>query len=355
MKLKKLMAVGLAATMVMGSSVVAFADEPANTGNTTGTGTVEGVVNKDVFSFVLPTINVGTSPLTFTLDPQGLIAESMANSAGKADYTGKTFETDATLFFANDKSAGAANDYSSKSDKLKITNKGTVKADVTLKASVSDNEGISLSSDKTFADDTTASMYLAVIDTADNTAGVPITDNGATISATLDAVDASNYEVKYDTGESKYKYELKTGVKDTEFKTYEFQIEGACNAKGDWSDLTTVAPKLDLVWSIEEHKDTKAPSIATTSYTMVEGTATEVNVNLGGGDLAATGISKITYTNSSGAERELATANYSLSGNKLTFTSTYIDSVINAGVTSRAYTIYFNDSANTSVVINLNK
>ena len=347
MKLKKLMVAGLVATMVMGSSVVAFAEEPANTGNTTGTGVVEGVVNKDVFSFVLPTINGGTSPLTFTLDPQGLIAESMANNAGKADYTGKTFETDATLFFANDKSAGAADDYSSKSDKLKITNKGTVKADVTLKASVSDNDGISLSSDKTFADDTTASMYLAVIDTADNTAGVPITDNGAVVAATLDAVDASNYEVKYDTADNAYKYELKAGVQDTEFKTYEFQLEGACNANGDWSDLTAATPKVDLVWSIEEHSDAKAPSIATKSYTLTKDTELAVNVNLGAGDLAATKV--VSVKNGSSA---LPSDSWSYNSGVLTFTAARVNTLVNAKV-KRTYTIVFDDAAGTTVDIEL--
>lgn len=95
------------------------------------------------------------------------------------------------------------------------------------------------------------------------------------------------------------------------------------------------------------------PSIANTTYKMTSGKAIEVAVNLGSGNLAATNISSITYKNSSGLDKTLDTANYTFENGKLTFTSAYVDSVLSAGVTSRAYTITFNDNAGTSIPVTL--
>ena len=53
-----------------------------------------------------------------------------------------------------------------------------------------------------------------------------------------------------------------------------------------------------------------APSIATKTYPLTRGQNTEITVDLGLGTLAATGISSITYLNSTGAEKTLDSANY---------------------------------------------
>lgn len=99
----------------------------------------------------------------------------------------------------------------------------------------------------------------------------------------------------------------------------------------------------------------KAPSIATKSYTMSAGTALTVTVDLGGADLAATGIESITYLSPSGASKTVASADYSLSGTTLTFTANHIDSVLEANVTTRDYVITFNDTAKTKVTITVAK
>ena len=91
MNFKKLLAVGLAATMVLGSSVTAFADE----GSGTGSGKLEGSVSTEVFSVVLPVVAEDGSTLAFTLDPEGLIAKT-----SQAAYSGATFG-EGTLFFKN--------------------------------------------------------------------------------------------------------------------------------------------------------------------------------------------------------------------------------------------------------------
>lgn len=96
------------------------------------------------------------------------------------------------------------------------------------------------------------------------------------------------------------------------------------------------------------------PSIATTSYSIVKNQAVPITVNLGSGDLGATGIQSITYVNSAGMDTTLAPANYTLTGGTLIFNASFITNLINGGISSRGYTIIFNDIAKTQKKISLN-
>ena len=80
---------------------------------------------EDTVSIELPTIEE-PSPFDFILDPQRLITETDG-----AKYGSSTFETGATLFFEN---VDGDYDFSSRSDMLTITNKGTVPVEVTVTA-----------------------------------------------------------------------------------------------------------------------------------------------------------------------------------------------------------------------------
>lgn len=99
--------------------------------------------------------------------------------------------------------------------------------------------------------------------------------------------------------------------------------------------------------------DNALPSIPTTSYTMISGQPVVVDINLGSGNLGASGISSITFNNKAGALTTLAANGYSLTGEKLIFTATHITNVLNGGITSRDYNIIFNDNAKTCVTITL--
>ena len=89
---KKIAALGLAFTMVIGSTVTAFASDPApdpdvtanmaSAKEITGTGT-EDYVNKNVMKVTLPTEDRMNAIFDYRLDPQGLIAKSK-NYAGTA-------------------------------------------------------------------------------------------------------------------------------------------------------------------------------------------------------------------------------------------------------------------------------
>lgn len=243
---KKVLAAGLAVSMVMGSSVVALADDVD--GGTSGTGGLEGTVSTDVFSVVLPSVpETGDTTFNYILDPEGLIAK-----AGSDKYTDKTFEENATLFFQNT-AEGAVKDYSSTSDALTVINKSSSDVTVEVKATVASIDGITMTGDKTFADDTKTSLYLALKDASKETAITA--EGGATLTSTIDAAAEDAYEVKWNATDSKYENVLTDAAKAddyTGFAKYTFQMTGACNAAGDWSDLTDTAPVVNVVWSVKD-------------------------------------------------------------------------------------------------------
>lgn len=270
MKIKKLLALGMAATMMLSSSVVALAES----GTGTGAGKVEGVVDTEVFSVVLPTTNETT--LKFILDPQGLI-----KATSSAAYSGATFG-EGTLFFQN---AGDSISYSNTSDVLTVTNKSSVKADITVTAKITGNDNIALSSDDTFADDTTASMYMALVHGSDKKAIA--TSDGVELTATMDAATEGSYEYSYNSSASKYEYKLKDDVEDTAFAKYEFKLTGACNAKGDWTGLAEAAPSVEVTWNIVKHVDNAAPTFSAGSEVGV------INYTKGAGDDGLESITSI--------------------------------------------------------------
>ncbi len=336
MKFKKIMATTLSMAMIIGSSMSVLAEEAATSGETTGTGEVEGYVTTDVFSFILPTDT--NNAFNFILDPQGLIA-----ATEQAAYSGKTFEDGATLFFAN--SDGDTN-YSSASDEFTITNKSSMAIDVSVNATLTGIDGITMASSDAFtADDTTASMYLALVSGETENA---LTSSGASLTGTIDATDESAFEYTYADGA--YSYGLKADTSEITFGTYTFNMVGACNQYGDWSELTEAAPTVGVVWSVAEHVDNAAPSIATKEYELTADTPVTVNMSFGAGELAATGVASVSYT-LSGSTGSLAGL-YTIEGNILTIDAAAVNAIISANATATV-TVVFDDTASTSVDLTL--
>ena len=73
---KRFLAVSLAATMVMGSSVTVFAADEG--GSTSGSGSVDIVEATDIFQVELPTVPENDTTFNYILDPTGVIAETDA-------------------------------------------------------------------------------------------------------------------------------------------------------------------------------------------------------------------------------------------------------------------------------------
>ncbi len=269
MNAKKVLAMVLATTMVVGSSMTVLAE--SSEGTTAGTGAVEGYVDTDVFQVVLPT----ETSFSFIIDPQGLIAATTA-----AAYSGSTFESGATLFFAN---TDGTYDYSSTSDTYTITNKSSVDVDVTVAATLTDYDGIEVSDSSTFASSNPA-IYLALV-SGDTTTAIAESDDkaSATLTGSADEAPDGAYSITY--SEGKYSYTLDT-ANEYDFDTYTFNLIGASNANADWSDLTEAAPTVSVTWTVTEHVD--APTFTATS--------TGLTYTTGSGDAALESITSIMLT-----------------------------------------------------------
>lgn len=315
-KFNKLLAAMLAGTMVLGMSTTAFAadGDPVETGNTTGTGEFEGHVDKNVLSVQLPTSPAATT-FAYTMDPEGLIAATEGAKDKEA-----SFETGATVYFLS-----APKTYTKDSAKLKVVNKGTVDADVTVKAETTANTKVAMATSDTFTG-TNAELYMGLTVANKNAVAVKATGDATPASVVVGVKGApDNYEVKYDEATKKYSYVAKTGLNDTAWNSFEFGLTGACNPKGDYSAEDLAAADVTVTWSYVKHADGTEmlpenktsdadPSITSAkSVAVVKGDDTEFTVSLGSGAKEATGIASVVW----GDVDLLESGEVTFSGNKL--------------------------------------
>ncbi|WP_026513729.1 hypothetical protein [Butyrivibrio sp. LB2008] len=337
-KTKKMMAVALSATMVLASSLTAFAEEPVKTGNTEGAGTSEGHVEKELLNVVLPTIAEGATPFSYTMDPERLV-----QATNKAAHEGKTFpdkDSDKGVYFL-----AAADTYANTSETLTVTNKSSCAIDLTVKVQAVASAGgkdIGLATDdETLTDGDKPLLYLG-LNVGDETTVVSGTEQ--TVTNKIEGV-AENFEVAVDDG-GDYVYQQKSGAADNSWKKIDLNMEGAVGELPITSETT--APTVKVTWSWDKAATDAAPSIATTSYTLVADTPVAINVNLGAGNLAATSVTAL----KSGTQA-LPSDAWSYSNGVLTITAARVNTLVNAKVT-RTYTVVFNDEAKTTVDITLN-
>jgi len=330
---KKILAAALAATMVFGSSISVFADDPVTSGGSDGAGKSEGHLEKKVINVDLPTIAEGATPFSYTMDPERLIS---ATSGAK--HSGATFpaaEGDTGVYFLT-----AANTYANKSNTLTVTNKSSCDVTLSVKVKTTASDGgkdIALAESSTVATTGDPNLYL----------GLKVGDETTVVSATEQTITANiagipgNFETKVDNGA--YAYAAKSDA--TGWKTIDISMEGAVSNLPIAADAT--APTVNVTWSYAEAPTDAAPSIATTSATQsADGQDVTFAVNLGAGTLAATSISGITFVKN-GDTRTLDTAFYSFANGTLTFKAEHVDALTAA----REYTVKFNDSANTTVQV----
>lgn len=247
-KFRKMLAIMLAASMILGMGVTAFADGSgdasgdAGSGGTTGTGTFEGHVDQEKLEVTLPTDTSGTT-FNYKMDPEGLIAATEA-----AKYSGKSFEEGKNVFFQS-----ATDTWTAESAKLKVMNTGTVAADVTVKAQTADNDKVAMADSATFAaDDKAAKLYLGLKAATKEVAVKSATAGGATVVLGLSG-NADNYEIK--SGATGYEFAKKTGVQDSQWNSFEFSLIGACNPNGDYSASGLAASNVTLTWSYKKRAD----------------------------------------------------------------------------------------------------
>lgn len=356
MKLKKFLVAALTVTMIMGSSSMAFAAQVEQGGDGSGSGGLDVVEQTDIFKVELPT--AGTA-FNYILDPTGVIAETDA-----AKYEGKAFEPGKTLYFYNrevtEADAAKQYNYTDTSNKLKVENKST--GDVTIKVNAkltNATEVTMANAENALATATDPQIFLQLTGDTKSEAitaaadGVEISDD---IAATPDA-----YKTEYKDG--KYVKELDPNV--TSFESYEFWLTGACSsttddAKKAWKKVKTV-PEVEVVWTVTgegEEAGDKAPSIATKSYTLNSDTAIDINVNLGAGSKAATGVASVKWKEggnydcmASGSALPITYAN-----GKLTLSETAVKAFrADASALPATLVVTFDDTESTTVEIHLSK
>lgn len=229
MKMKKFLAVAMAATMVVGSGVTAMATSgttdysgtvsAGNAKDITGSGT-EAFVDKNVMKVTVPTTLEGL--FSYKVDPQGLVSAT-------GSYDGVEVEGDATgVVFKNAATDGGKATISSESDPVKITNKSSVpvKMAITVKATDAASNAIATTTLADSADFTTTAnsgkaLYLGLKST--NDIEKALTGNAVT-SANILLSGASQYEPKYESGS--YVWGPKANAT---FSDYTFSLTGAIN------------------------------------------------------------------------------------------------------------------------------
>lgn len=349
---KKVLSGTMAATMVLGMNITVLAQTGTATGSGSGTGTgsFEGHVDKDVVAVTLPTDSNSTT-FAYKMDPEGLIA-----ATNNAKYTDATFEPGANVYF---QSTSGNYTWAKDSDKLKVINKGTVDVDVTVAAKTDVNNDVAMSTSKTFTDttDTAAKLYLGLQVANQAEVAVDTTDAAGKVTVGLKG-NSANYEITSVDGGG-YGYTAKAGVPDTAWNSFEFGMTGACNPYGDYSANGLAGSNVTVTWSYAVRATDSsatlldanavadaAPSIANTTVTFSKANGVTIPVSLGGGDLAATGITSVAVVRNGSVYP--MTAGYSLTGTTLTLTTAASIASLAVGE-ERVVRVTFNDTAKTAV------
>lgn len=341
---KKALAGMLATTMVLGMSMTALAATGSETGSgsTTGSGDFEGHVDKEIIAVTFPTDS--TSVFNYKMDPEGLIA-----TTDGAKHSGATFEPGANVYFQS-----AENTWTSESKKLEVVNKGTVSVDVTILAQTDENNDVAMAASDTFTGNN-AELYLGLKVADQAEVAVDTTDTAGKVTVGLKGNDA-NFEIT--TTDSGYAYEEKSGVPDTAWNSFAFGLRGKCNPNGDYSKTGLTASGVTVTWSYEVRSDETnpmapenavadaAPSVEEKTYIMTSGQDVLVDISLGAGNKAATGVASVSYV-VSGKTYTFASGEFSVEDDNLILSHSKTDVFVNSGVKNREVTIQFNDEAKT--------
>lgn len=373
MRKKRFLAVVLSMAMVTGNAVVASAAvtstpypggisfnatgaaaENAQVNQTvTGTGYLTDKVEDRIFRVVVPTQRDASKEadlFDFILDPQELIDQTAAKKyikGAKIDGANKLVSvnkyTKSSLYFVN--SANGVKSLTNTSDELSIINKSTMDVDVSVNAKVTPVGGISVSTDKTFAGNDSASMYLGFVRTSPSAKDeAAISDNDAEYidQATLGNAKAFYKVSANDDGTITYDIPSVngSGVSESQnaYQTYKFKLTGATNTKGDWGSVNAgTGPAVQITYHLMPH-----PENAKTTYKLTSGRGLSVPL------ANATGVDRVTFGNN----QVLPNTNYSFSGGALIFTRDWCTTMADsASFTSRDYVIHLTGGGTVEITL----
>lgn len=360
MRKKRFLAVVMAASMMLGSSVSALAstyestDKDGVTDQLTGRVSLEDVVDPEVFRVELPTVSTGylATAFDFVMDPQGLIASTNGaayknNTSNALGVSTNIIADKGTLFFANTTSNNTVSQLSSSSNALTITNKGNMDVNVELTAEVVSLNGVTMVSSNTISDGAAPSVYLAV---KDDNGETPIFGGKISVSASISGQDDA-YVPSWNQTDG---YIMSVnGTPD--FEDYSFQLKGASGGNiKEWlkikDDLKRGGATVNVVWTVKpdgvEVEDTFAP-FATNTVTITQGSPANVEMTLPN-DVT---IAKIEFVHN-GSTRTLATDQYSVtSTGSLRFKTECINVLFTNSITERTYTVTFSNGKTADVTL----
>ena len=251
---KRLAAIGLAATMLVGNGVMALAD--GNEQSTTGSGKYEGYVDEtSAFSVVVPT--AAANQFDFFIDPNNLLSSTGYARIG-GGVSAADFDSGSSLYFTRDTSSGAEFDggkkYGKDSQKITLTNKSSYTVNVEVSATVTGATGIDFSETDVMSGVTNPTLYLAIV-SGSTTKAISATAGGK-LDGTI-AGEPDNFEVKWDSTANSnaggYVFGEVDSVDPSTWKTLDFHLTGACG--GTWTEAqATFAPSISLTWKVTDPK-----------------------------------------------------------------------------------------------------
>lgn len=372
MRKKRFLAVILAASMMLGNSVTAFATAVSYNdvevspvkGTATGQAFFEGYVNEDVFVVEVPTVAAPTDKtFDFIMDPQRLIEQTSGNkyaTSNTNDANRNGISTDSisygSLYFANRDDNGTVSQLSTSSNYLTVRNKGSRDVTIGLKATVKNMGAVELSSNANVSDNENPSIYLAMqgADLSGNVAAtkaIETVSEGASLSARVSGCD-SDYIISVNSA-NKYEYVV-SDPDSVSYAGYGFRLTGACGG-GDFTDWTAVGkamqtaiPKVTVTWDIAPYVTPAAPSITGTASVAkpTDGSGVFISLDLGAGVEAATGIASITFGDTlAAATNPLSNTNYEYVDGQLKIKGAHVANITR----TRVYKIIMNDTAKTTL------
>lgn len=234
---KRFTAVALAATMIVGGSIAAFAEETVTTGTTIGSGTSEGHVDKHVVKVILPTIADGSTPFAYTMDVERLI-----QGTSNAKYSGATFPaaaSDTGVYFLS-----STNTYTNKSEELTVTSESSAAVKLIVDVEVESHDtDITLVDTAPATDVTEPQLYLAL--TVGDTTKAVKKDEKVSVEVDIAGVP-DNFKTTVENGEYVYSPLGSTDSGFTAWNTSKISMSGAAS-KASAEGLT--APTLKVTWS----------------------------------------------------------------------------------------------------------
>lgn len=279
---------------------------PGGTGTVSGTGEVEGHVNKEVLNVILPTVPSGqASAFAYTMDPERLI---QGTDAAKYEE-GTVFpaaDVDTGVYFLTDTKT-----YSNESNTYQVVNKSSCDVDLTVKvkATQSSAKDITLASSNGVS--TTAPELYLGLKVGSSEQAVSATE--ATVNKTL-AGNKNNFEITVNTkddGSKEYAYKEKDST--SAWKAMNISLTGTVSKLDIAADTT--APTVDVTWSWAKAADNATPS--TDAVEFAEGP--QVNANSSGlitmtGFTAEQNYASMVLVDGEGTEWDITVAPYTWNG-----------------------------------------